>query len=446
VNPGPALEALLDWIQAGSRVLVVTSWDEERIDGLAREAASRLGRPVAYWSSVRGLDVGSGGPAAALTRDVGSLFAQLRRSGQVAIVAHDLGESLDRPEQWRALLELDRDPEGPVLLATRRPGSPWPSTLDWVPDIRLDPLPAGAGVLAPDVPLQVRARLEKLDPDTREAWIQARIRATPGLVPVPHPRTFDQVGGLPRLKRWVQRRRPAFEPGSHLPWPRGLVFFGVQGTGKSLAAEAMGPALGLPVFRLEFARLYQRFVGETEARLGRLLEVLDQLGPSVIWIDEIDKALAGGADGAAADAGTAARVLGMFLTWLALRPAGQILVAVANDVDHLPTELLRAGRFDDWFFFDLPDETARQEILRLYLPDGVGPTEVRDVALLTEGYSGADLEQLTIEARFLAQERHETLHVSHLLAAAADVVPTARRWPERLERLRASGGGRAQRA
>jgi hypothetical protein len=191
---------------------------------------------------------------------------------------------------------------------------------------------------------------------------------------------LDELAGFRRLKTWLQHRRAAFG-GSRpvgLDAPKGILLIGVQGCGKSLAAKAAASAFGLPLLRLDFGALYNKYHGETERNLRESLKTAEVMGPCVLWLDEIEKGLATGND----ESGTARRVLGGLLTWMAERKAQVFLVATANDVGELPPELVRKGRFDEIFFVDLPPPASRAEILTIHLrkrgvaPEGVNLAEL----------------------------------------------------------------------
>ena len=178
--------------------------------------------------------------------------------------------------------------------------------------------------------------------------------------------SFADIAGASRVREWVQRRRAVFlaaTPDPALDPPKGVLLLGVQGCGKSLAAKATAGGFGVPLVRLDFGTLYDKYQGETEKNLREALASTELLTPCVLWIDEIEKGLAGGGD----DGGVSRRVLGYLLTWMAERKAKVFVVATANAVDELPAELLRKGRFDEIFFVDLPKESVRGEIFAMHL-------------------------------------------------------------------------------
>ena len=220
------------------------------------------------------------------------------------------------------------------------------------------------------------------------------------------PRTTSaDIGGLAALKLWLERRRDAFfQPTDELDQPRGILLVGVQGAGKSLAAKATAGAWGLPLLRLDFGTLYNRYFGQTEQNLRTALATASVMAPCVLWVDEIEKAIAEGNN----DQGVSQRLLGHLLTWMSEREASVFLVATANNIDRLPPELIRKGRLDEVFFVDLPSAEVRAEILRIHLQQrNLGPSEfdVERLAQHTQGFSGAELEQGIVSARYLARER-----------------------------------------
>lgn len=215
---------------------------------------------------------------------------------------------------------------------------------------------------------------------------------------------FGQVGGLNRLKDWLRVRRKVFQGQSNafgLEAPKGVMLLGVQGCGKSLAAKAVAGVWEVPLLRLDFGTLYNKYIGETEKNLRDALRTSEVMAPCVLWIDEIEKGLAGG-DG---DDGVSRRILGTLLTWMAERKQAVFLVATANDVSSLPPELLRKGRFDEIFFVDLPDSPTRRIIFEIQLRNRkLNPSQFDIESLLaaSEGFSGAEIEQAIVSALYVA--------------------------------------------
>ncbi|MEL6869727.1 MAG: AAA family ATPase [Pseudomonadota bacterium] len=249
---------------------------------------------------------------------------------------------------------------------------------------------------------------------------------------------FNDVAGMRALKEWLRRRRATFVGNASHPAldpPRGLVLLGVQGCGKSLAAKATAGAFGVPLLRLEFGQLFNKYHGETERNLRESLKLAETMAPCVLWIDELEKGLSTGND----NTGTSQRVLGQFLTWMAERSANVFVVATANDITQLPPELVRKGRFDEIFFVDLPDQQTRESVLSIHLQRRETDCSAFDLARLaeaTDGFSGAELEQLVVGAFYAAVADDEQLQTQHLLAEAERTSPLSVVMSEEISTLR----------
>ncbi|MBX3604832.1 MAG: AAA family ATPase [Piscinibacter sp.] len=249
---------------------------------------------------------------------------------------------------------------------------------------------------------------------------------------------FAEVAGLVRLKQWLERRRAAFVGDvTGLDQPKGILLLGVQGCGKSLAAKAVAGAWRVPLMRLDIGALFNKYLGETERNLREALKAADAMAPCVLWVDEIEKGLAEGQGG---DNGESRRLLGTLLTWMAERRSRVFIVATANDIEALPPELVRKGRFDEIFFVDLPDAAARTEVLRIHcVKRGQDPArfDLRALAERAEGFSGAELEQALICALYEAHALQRPLDDALLVQEIERTRPLSRVMAERVARLRA---------
>ena len=256
--------------------------------------------------------------------------------------------------------------------------------------------------------------------------------------------SFSEVGGLSHLKEWLQQRRPAFRgraDAAHLDAPKGILLLGVQGCGKSLAAKATAGVLGAPLLRFDFGSVYDKYHGETERKLRESLQTADVMSPCVLWIDEIEKGIAG----RGGETGTTQRVLGTFLTWLAERKSQVFVVATANDIATLPPELVRKGRFDEIFFVDLPAEDVRASILAIHLShrsQSLANFDIGQLARATEGFSGAELEQAIVSALYAAHAKQEPLSTGHVLDEIARTRPLSVVMHERIAAMRDWAAGR----
>jgi SpoVK/Ycf46/Vps4 family AAA+-type ATPase len=232
---------------------------------------------------------------------------------------------------------------------------------------------------------------------------------------------FSHVAGLPNLKAWLGLRQQAFVKASE-DRPRGIMLLGVQGGGKSLAAKAVAGYWGLPLLRLDFGTLYNKFFGETERNLRNSLKQAELMAPCVLWMDEIEKGIATGQS----DNATSKRVLSTLLTWMAENTKPVFIVATSNDISELPPELVRKGRLDEVFFVDLPDAEVRAEIFRIHLNKrGLDPAEfaLTELAAATEGFTGAEIEEAVVSARYLATSRAQNMTRDDLLAAVNRTYP-----------------------
>jgi len=291
-------------------------------------------------------------------------------------------------------------------------------------------------------------KTRKIDPaavSAEKKRVISRERVIEWVEPIPG--GLLNVGGLGRLKQWIEGKIPAFSEKARafgLPAPRGVLIVGVPGCGKSLTAKVVPTALGVPLLRLDLGAVKSKFVGESEGNLRRALKTAETCAPCVLWLDEIEKALSGATQGAA-DGGVSADALGTLLSWQQERAASVFLIATANNVDALPPELLRAGRFDAVFSVDLPTATERTEILAAALrahkrdPKALGEDLARIAGGPCEGFSGSEIASLVPEAlaRAFARDQGRTdLTPADLLAAASEIVPLSKTAPEKIAKIR----------
>ncbi len=213
------------------------------------------------------------------------------------------------------------------------------------------------------------------------------------------PVSMDDVGGLKNLVGWIKNRKSSFSQEAEeygLKKPRGLLTIGMPGCGKSLVCKAVSSAWGMPLLRLDFGRLFDSRVGGSEKNAREAIRLAEAVSPSILWIDEIEKAISGVASSGRTDGGTTSRVLSTFLTWMQEKTSSVFVVATANDHQSIPPEFLRAGRFDEIFFVDLPHPDEREDIFKVLLRlRGIDFTDfnIPLLAQRSENYSGAELEK-----------------------------------------------------
>jgi SpoVK/Ycf46/Vps4 family AAA+-type ATPase len=221
-----------------------------------------------------------------------------------------------------------------------------------------------------------------------------------------------------------------------LDFPRGILLLGVPGCGKSLSAKAVAMEWELPLLKLDPSNLYNKFIGESEQNFKRAMKAAERMAPVVLWIDELEKAFATGGD---ADGGVSQRILGSFLSWMQDRQGDVFIVATANDISKLPPEFLRKGRFDEIFFVDLPDGETRKEIFRIHLGSREQDVDLFDLEQLTastEGFSGAEIEQVVVSGLYTAFTADEPLSTEILVAESRRTRPLSVTMAEHIARLR----------
>lgn len=258
------------------------------------------------------------------------------------------------------------------------------------------------------------------------------------------------VGGLGGLRRWLDKERPLLTADLRergIRPPRGVLLVGVPGCGKSLSAKAIAHNWKLPLYRLDLATIHGQYLGQSESRLKDALTTADHVSPCVLWIDEIEKGLAGATQGAG-DGGTSTRLVGQFLYWLQEARSRVFVVATANDVSRLPPELLRRGRFDELFFVDLPTPEERREIIGIYaqrgLKRGVDADLMSELVDLSDGFAGSDLESAVREVVKEAYLNGDAAVSNDLFRRSfQNVVPLSKTSPEQIESIRAWGRDRA---
>jgi ATP-dependent 26S proteasome regulatory subunit len=265
------------------------------------------------------------------------------------------------------------------------------------------------------------------------------------------PNSLESIGGLARLKKWLSERERAFSPEAArfgLSAPRGVLMLGVQGAGKSLCAKAIAAAWKRPLFRMDPGALYDRYVGESERRLRDTLRQAEAMAPVVLWIDEIEKAFASAA-AQSTDGGLSKRMFGTLLTWMQEHSSPVFLVATANDIEALPPELLRKGRFDEIFFVDLPGMEARREIIGIHLKKRSRDPAKFDLPVLvaeSRGFSGAEIEQGIVSALAGAFAQNAEPDTARVVRALRDSPPLSVTMAEKVQALREWAEGRCVQA
>ncbi len=282
----------------------------------------------------------------------------------------------------------------------------------------------------------------KLDPSVIIAEKEQLIRRSQVLEYYESVEGFDNVGGMNLVKAWLRKRGKAFSEKARqfgLPEPKGLLLLGVQGAGKSLLAKAVASQWQLPLLRLDLGRVFSELVGSSEHNMRSALRLAESVSPCVLWLDELEKGLAGSSGSGNSDAGTSARVFGSFLTWMQEKTSPVFVIGTANDISALPPEVLRKGRFDEIFFVDLPCMEERRDIFAIHLARrGREPLKygLNELARLSDGFSGAEIEQVIIDGLYDAFENNGELTDEDIARNLEKTIPLSRTMETKITALR----------
>jgi AAA+ superfamily predicted ATPase len=480
-------------IQAGNPIISMETPDEPRAARLVREAALELGLPLVQWSVTSGLVttlpsavetlVEPGKPVKALQH--------VRESGYAAVyLFKDLGPHCKDPQVARAVRDLYFSPDSRlwtlILLDAAAPAEVrrltvpfdvgWPSEDELMDVVRRTFQEVQRRSLRPVESRLTKRELELLVQTLRGltadeaarvvagamqqdqvldgadlAWIveakRSRLGTTGCLESIVADVSPDEIGGLKNLKRWLNLRHSGFSTRAQefgLDPPRGILLLGVQGCGKSLCAKVVASAWRMPLVRMDPGVLYQKYIGESEARLREALHQAESMAPVVLWIDEIEKAFAS-ASSESVDGGLSQRMFGTLLSWMQDHRHPIFLIATANNLAQLPPELMRKGRFDEIFFVDLPGPSEREAVFAIHLRKRGRDKARFDMERLvaqSEGFTGAEIEQAVISGLYAAFGDRTECTTEHLLAAMASTQPLSVVMREHVEQLRAWAKGR----
>ena len=501
----PPVSALIreveGYVRARFPLLYLVTWEEERAVRELEQVAIRLRKMCFVWSETEGAynvalpheKHGQSGEDRRVREPLAILGRILRDEKDAIYVLKDFHVYLDQPAVRRKVRDLAQalvtTGKTVVILAPRLN---LPQELQKEATVIDVPLPTNAELDAHMEALLARLEPGKVDLDRRERDELVRsakgmtlreleqtlalavvtegavdrraiplvlrekeqvVRKTTILEHVRWDEGFETVGGLDLLKAWLDGRRDAFSEEARafgLPTPRGVCLIGVQGCGKSLSAKAVARFYRLPLLRFDVGRVFAGLVGRSEENVRMALGLAESLSPCVLWIDELEKSLAGARSSSVSDAGTTARVISTITTWLQERRGdGVYVVATANDIANLPPELLRKGRFDEIFFVDLPAAPEREEVVAIHLRKrGRDPADfdLPAIARATPGFSGAELEEVVIAGLYEAFAGRRPLATPDMLKAIEQTVPLSSTMSERVEGIRTWAKGRARRA
>jgi ATP-dependent 26S proteasome regulatory subunit len=466
-------------------IITVETPEEERFEQLLLEVAAELGVPMYEWSVTAGLAKYAGAPlyntdqpeqvlanVPLIPRDAIFFlkdFARYCENDRICRRLRDLAEKFRTAR--RAIVISAPSLHLPAELASEAVAFQLdlPTSEELLPGVKgvlaelnrdqhlpmaLDP--AGIGQLARNLAGLSREEAMRTlrmcvmsrgcaDAGLLDAVLDAKRQAlrSEGLIEtVRRDTSFDDVAGLKRLRDWIAKRKSALTLEGRrfgLEPPKGILITGVQGCGKSLAARAVAGEWGFELARLDAGALYDKFVGESEKKLHKTLELAQKLAPVVLWIDEIEKAFASAGSSGDADAGLSQRLLATLLTWMQSRESGVFLAATSNNITLLPPEMMRKGRFDEIFFVDLPGTEVRAALFELHLRKRGRDTSTFDLSKLavgSEGFSGAEIEQAIIAGLYTAFAQKEQLTTEVLLGEIRSTQPLSVTRAEEVQSIR----------
>ena len=473
-------------IRAKYPLLFVSSWEERRVEEAIRDVAQKLNRQLHTWSVTQGMVPAvkrASGPvkASSLPGELEAL-AQIHESAEFTIfllkdfhpymkdtrvvrLLRDLAARLRGKAQTLILLspqltlpvELEKDvtvleyplPEQDEIseqlddvIAAMKDTPQVDVTLE--DDMRETIVRSAQGLTTDEIESALARSLVENRKLTVDMIIEEKkqiVRKTGMLEFYPSSSSMKDVGGHDLLKDWLEKRSKSFTDAARdfgIPYPKGILIIGVQGCGKSLVAKAVSSAYNLPMLKMDVGRIFGSLVGQSEQNMRRAIKIAESLAPCVLWIDELEKGFAG-MNGGVSDSGTSARVFSTFLTWMQEKTKPVFLIATGNNVAQLPPELMRKGRFDEIFFVDLPDTKEREEIFNIHLKKrnrDPKKFKIKELAEITDGFSGAEIEQLVIGALNAAFFADREVSFKDIKFEADNQVPLSRMMSEDIAELR----------
>ncbi len=473
-----------DLIRARYSLIWVTSPEETRVEESLKKLCVQREMRLEVWSITEGMKVVANGQG---TRDIKdpmkAIDHVIRGEGKALYVLRDFHPFLKEPAVVRRLrdaaTELRKSRKSLIILSpvTKIPPELEKSVsaiVDWdLPDrkevemiarsllpnappatqqlVESDPtymehvVEAALGltaVEAENVFAKAMVRTHTFDLETILEEKKQIIRKSGLLEYYEHREEFSDVGGMDTLKDWLVKRRNAFSSRARdfgLPLPKGILLIGVPGTGKSLTAKAVGALWQMPLLRLDVGKVFAGLVGSSEENIRTVIKTAEAVAPAVLWIDELEKGFSGTGSSGQTDGGTTSRVFGSFITWLQEKTSPVFVIATANNVQQLPPELLRKGRFDEIFFCDLPDREDRRTILDIHIRKkkrDPGPFDMDRLVDATVDYSGAEIEQAVIASLYDAFDTGNDLSSDGLLSTLKEIVPLAITMREQIDVMR----------
>jgi len=289
-----------------------------------------------------------------------------------------------------------------------------------------------------------------LDPEIIQNQKEQEIRKSDAIELITVKEDINNIGGFEALKSWLVKRKEVFSDRAReygLPWPKGILLLGIPGTGKSACAKAVAGVLGLPLIRLDFGSIFKQYVGSSEATIRQALKVVEAVSPVTLWIEEMDKSMAGAKRSAETDSGVTSRVIATLLTWRQETTKPVFVVGTINSPESLPAMMYRKGRIDEVWFVDLPTLEERREIFAIHLRKRGRDPNNFDLDILAEessDFTGSEIESCLEDAMFSAFSLGEEVNTEHIIKAIHETIPQSVRDAEEINKLRSWASTRAR--
>ncbi len=467
-------------IRARCPIIYCQSFEEARVEGFVRKLSEKRGAELLKWTRTKGFVDANDKTIEKIQAPEKALSFIEERQGSAVFMLKDFHPYLKDPgvvRQMRDLCQsLKLNKKNIILLS---------------PTLQI-PVELTKEIAVVDVPLPDRSEIEKIyesaahgvgAADAKEASVEAALGLTQDEVEnvfakslvahgkidvteiltekrqivqkagildfIPVKGNFNSIGGLGNLKYWLERRKNGFSQKArdiNLPSPKGILLIGLPGCGKSLTAVCTGAAWQMPLLRLDMGKIFSGLVGSSEENMRLALKTAESVSPCILWIDEIEKGMSGSSSSGSTDGGTTSRVFGTFLTWMQEKESSVFVLATANDISGLPPEMLRKGRFDEIFFVDTPSTQERLEILNIHLKKrgwNIEGLNEQEFIKLSDNFSGAEIEQALIDARYESFFQESELSMEMLAKALKGTVPLFKTMRERIDGIRSWAKERA---
>lgn len=494
----PAIDGLKKLLDAGYPIVYLISWEEKRVCDHLMLLASLVLKPERHfftWSATDGFSDSANGPGYAKGDPVAAMESLINDTDPGLYVFKDIHPYIDTDHNVirkirdvfhccngtkKTLIILGPTLSIPAELQKEVHVIDYPlpriEEVGEIVDEQLGLLASETGTFYPGVPESQRELLLKsMLGLTREEIVKCArkiliakgaisyedvdfiieekrqiLRKTEILEFIPTNYRMRDVGGMKVLKAWVRIRRNGFSDAAReygLPQPKGVLITGISGCGKSLAIQALANEWKIPLLRLDMGRVFAGFAGSPEESMRRAITTVEAVAPAILWIDEIEMGVSVFSD--SVESGSTSRIFASFLTWMQEKKSQVFIAATANDIDRLPPEMIRKGRFDEVFFVDLPEQKEREEIFKIHLTNrgkAITDISVQNLAHSADGFTGAEIEQCIVNAMYECFAKGRELTISDIYRTMGNTVPLSVTMKEQITKTKRWADNRAVKA